>query len=251
MNQNNDNRMVLIHQTSQAAADIIIRTQEMKPGASGLFGPGIYFANTIEAAQIKAHQKGVFLIAEVFLGKTKSISRVDVDAGNFNLAAIKAQGYTAIIGYRVRSGREIIVFDSKRVRNIKYIYGTRPQSVFSMTSVKHVLFFVTSRYHAKQIHHKQKIPRIEGPFGVACYLYDSITDALAIQPAKFHETYLAADVDMINLYRIHNNETIYSRSIPPLCKTIIGVKNGISYFIVLNRKLVTNIHYCGGKPWNE
>ena len=251
MQLNNQNRLVLIHQTDLACAEQIIRTQTMRPGSAGLFGPGIYFANTIEAAKRKAHKKGVFLIAEVYLGKTKSISRADVDAGNFNLAAIKQQGYTAIIGYRLQSGREIIVFNSNQVKNIKYAYGTRPQAVFSTTSETHVLFFVTSKYHAKQIHQNQRIPRIDGLFGFICYLYDSIQDALAVQPAQFHETYLAADVDMINLYRLKEGETADSSTVPKLCQTLIGIKNGITYFMVRNRGLVKNIHYCGGKPWNE
>ena len=240
-------RMVLIHQTDLECANKIIETQLMIPGTTGLFGGGIYFANTIEAAALKAHKKGVFLCAEVNLGKTISISRDNIP-GNLNIAALKAQGYTAITGYRMQSGREIIVFDSKQVSNIKYVYGTRPRAVFQ-PSVTRVLFFVTSKFHARQIHDNQRIPRIDGPFGQICYLYDSIEDAKAVQPARFQETYLAADVEMINLYRLHDNENIYSNCIPRLCQTMIGHKNGIEYIMVLDRSLVTNIHYCGGKPW--
>ena len=82
--------------------------------------------------------KNVLLITVVYLEKTNSINMADVDTRNFNLAAIKQQGYTAIIGYRVQSGGEIIIFNSNQVKNIKYTYGTRPQAVFSTASETHV-----------------------------------------------------------------------------------------------------------------
>lgn len=50
---NNHYHISLIHQTDQNCAEQIISSQKMIPSSNGLYGPGIYFANTIEAANLK------------------------------------------------------------------------------------------------------------------------------------------------------------------------------------------------------
>lgn len=86
----------LIHQTDLECAEKIISTQTMIPSANGLYGPGIYFANTIEAANLKSRRKGVFLTADVYPGKSKKVSKNDVLHGNFNSQQIRDDGYTSI-----------------------------------------------------------------------------------------------------------------------------------------------------------
>ena len=55
----------LYHQTDAETAEVILRTQRMKPGSGGLAGGGIYFATTPELTGHKAHKKGVILEATV------------------------------------------------------------------------------------------------------------------------------------------------------------------------------------------
>ena len=58
----------LYHQTDPPTAEIILATQQMKPGNGGLAGGGIYFATTPELTAHKAHKRGVILEATVQLG---------------------------------------------------------------------------------------------------------------------------------------------------------------------------------------
>ncbi|KAK8898474.1 hypothetical protein M9Y10_000763 [Tritrichomonas musculus] len=120
----------------------------MLPGAKGLYGAGIYFANTIEATDHKAHRRGVYLIADVYVGKYKEISKAEAISGNFNVQQIQSNGYACIFGYRMPTGREIIVFDPELVRNIKYVYGARTQAVFATDRERITLFLVVSKESA-------------------------------------------------------------------------------------------------------
>ena len=70
----------LFHQTNEETAKIILRTQTMKPGSSGLAGGGIYFATTKELTGHKAHAHGVILKAYVALGKILTLE-ADGDSG--------------------------------------------------------------------------------------------------------------------------------------------------------------------------
>ncbi|KAK8836816.1 hypothetical protein M9Y10_037339 [Tritrichomonas musculus] len=241
-------RKSLIHQTDLACAEQIISTQTMRPGAAGLYGPGIYFANTIEATNLKAHRRGVYLIADVYLGKVKHVTKNEATSGNFNVQQIQAEGYTSIFGYKMPTGREIIVFDPNRVKNIKFIYGSRPRAVFQTDRERIVLFLVTDRNTAGQIVETQKVPKIDGPFGRGCYLFDSITDALAMNPNQ--ETYLAADAYMVDFYNLQNGENTNSPNARNGHRSFLGKHNGINHFILKNRRNVVNIHFCGGKPWS-
>ena len=54
-------RSFLCHQTCPEMAEIIIATQEMKPGSTGLAGGGIYFAEKAVMTEMKAHRRGSIL----------------------------------------------------------------------------------------------------------------------------------------------------------------------------------------------
>lgn len=245
-------RLSLIHQTDLNSAEQIISTQIMIPSASGLYGPGIYFANTIEAANLKSHRKGVFLIADVYPGKNKKVSKKDVLSGNFNAQQVRAEGYTSIYGYHMPTGREVIVFDSSRVKNIKFIFGTRPQAVLSIDRVRITLFFVTDRNTASKISEGQKIPQINGPLGFGCYMYDTISDAIQANPNNTTcETYLAADVYMRDYYRLEDGQNVDDSRISRRSQSFTGVVNGTTLYVLKNPDLIERIHFCGGKPWNE
>lgn len=246
-------RLSLIHQTDKASAESIVSSQNMIPGSGGLYGPGIYFANTIEACDAKALRKGVYLIADVYLGKVMKISKKkalslrlhkDPEASK----KIRNKGYNSIYGHKQATGREYIVFDSERVKNIKYIYGERPSSYFAPPIKRYVLFWVADHLEAAQIVETQALPRYDGPFGKGYYLFDSITDAKAHLGNK--ETYLAADMKLVSYGELRPHQTLKSRSLPSHFQTLLGQKNEIKFFIAKKPELIKNIHYCGGLPFD-
>lgn len=241
-------RLSLFYETDSASANSIIESQRI-PRNSGIYGPGVYIANTIEACHQKSDRKGVFLCVDAYLGRTKLISEDEASNG-INQEYFIEQGYTAICGERLPTGREFIVFDPSRIHNIKYVLGAKLQAFFKINSERITLFFTTSKAFAKSIVLKQRVPKTDGPFGHICYLYGTLKDALAVQPPKFQKTYLAADVMIVDFYKLGNYENMHSKSIPSNCQTMVGVYNGITFFMIRNRSLIKNIHFCGGKPWN-
>jgi hypothetical protein len=107
----------LYHQTDAATANIILRTQHMKPGSSGLAGGGIYFATTPELTGHKAHRTGVILEATVALGR---IHTLDANGDpNMTLQKLKALGFDSVcIARPVSSGQEYVVYDPEQVLRI-------------------------------------------------------------------------------------------------------------------------------------
>eukprot|EP01083_Nonionella_stella_P090563 252985_1 len=60
--------MILYHVTDRHSAKSIHHNNLMIRGESGLFGGGIYFAETIDVAMHKAHHEGYVITAEVMIG---------------------------------------------------------------------------------------------------------------------------------------------------------------------------------------
>jgi len=108
----------LYHQTDEATAGIILRTQEFKPGSKGLAGGGIYFATTEELTGHKARASGVILRAYVRLGK---ILTLDADGDTrMSLHKLRRQGYDSVcIARKVSSGHEYVVYDPAQVLYIE------------------------------------------------------------------------------------------------------------------------------------
>ena len=107
----------LYHQTDAATANIILRTQHMKPGSGGLAGGGIYFATTPELTGHKAHRTGVILEVTVALGR---IHTLDANGDpNMTLQKLKALGFDSVcIARPVSSGQEYVVYDPEQVLRI-------------------------------------------------------------------------------------------------------------------------------------
>eukprot|EP00746_Dinoflagellata_sp_MGD_P026287 gnl/MRDRNA2_/MRDRNA2_16191_c0_seq1.p1 gnl/MRDRNA2_/MRDRNA2_16191_c0~~gnl/MRDRNA2_/MRDRNA2_16191_c0_seq1.p1 ORF type:complete len:241 (-),score=30.93 gnl/MRDRNA2_/MRDRNA2_16191_c0_seq1:69-791(-) len=104
----------LFHQTDQATAEIILRTQEMKPGKKGLAGGGIYFATSQELTGHKAHAHGVILKAYVRLGKILTLEP-EGDT-KMTLGKLKSHGFDSVcIARKVSSGQEYVVYDPTQV----------------------------------------------------------------------------------------------------------------------------------------
>lgn len=241
-------RLTLIHQTNIEAAESIIISQSMHPGVDGAFGAGIYFANTIQAASVKANHQGTFLVADVYIGQYYPCPVSQYQVAKANTQTLKNNGYTGVIGYQMIHGREIVAFYPYQVKNIKYCYGQRPNAIFRTTKSRLTLFIVTNRNDASNIVRNQRIPKTNGPFGYAIYLYDSITDALTVHPNE--ETYLMADVHMKDFHPLKHVVDVNSPKIPHKCRTFYGRLNNIQYFMIKDGSLIKNIHFCGGQNWN-
>ena len=109
----------LYHQTDSFTANIIIQTQQMKPGSGGLAGGGIYFATTPELTAHKAHKKGVILEATVALGRIHTLEAAGDPA--MTLQKLNSLGYNSVcIARAVSSGHEYVVYDPKQVSAIQY-----------------------------------------------------------------------------------------------------------------------------------
>jgi hypothetical protein len=63
-------RWTLFHMTDEDAARSIARSQAFRPGTSGMFGAGIYFAQSGSDCKGKAHKVGAVLRAKVALGRS-------------------------------------------------------------------------------------------------------------------------------------------------------------------------------------
>ena len=110
----------LYHQTDKKTADIIMKTQQMKPGSGGPAGAGIYFATTPELTGHKAHRHGVILEATVALGSIHTLEA----AGDPSMTLQKLQslGFDSVcIARQVSSGHEYVVYDPKQVLSINWI----------------------------------------------------------------------------------------------------------------------------------
>ena len=70
----NIHRLALFHRTPIECAEKIISSQQFKKGG-GLYGTGIYFANTYEATTLKTkhhpNSKWCVLVADVYIGNYK------------------------------------------------------------------------------------------------------------------------------------------------------------------------------------
>ena len=251
-------RLNLIHITPVECADSIIQEQKFHVGG-GLFGQGVYFGNTLEACQkkVKHHQKknpGVqiqwtYLVADVYVGKAKPILKKYAKNNPVNTQLLISQGYNSVIGHGLVSGREFVVFDANRIHNIKYIYGSIPHNFFPIKRKRIVLFYVTSSNEAHHISGSQIIPKKNGPFGNAIYLYYTITDAK--QQCQISETILACEVHLYDFYELKKNETLNSKFvISKRFRSFTGVNNHVKLYIFTDPSLVFNVHYCGGKTWN-
>ena len=248
-------RQSLIHVTPVNCADLIIESQLFKAG-NGLYGVGVYFANTLEAAflKVKHHKdkniKWTYLIADVYIGKAKSFSKTEaVNQRPINTQALINQGYTCIFGYQQPTGREIVCLDPTRIHNIKYIYGEHPSKFFFIDRPRIVLFHVTHVSKASKVHDSQTIERTNGPFGNGFYLYYTLSDARKIDHNA--KTYFACDAYLDRFHELTGNETLGSKSVRDGgFKSFHGRKNHIHYYIFSDRNLFKNFHFCGGKPWN-
>jgi len=86
--------MTLYHVTDTAAADSIWKERKMIRGSAGMFGGGIYFAESVAAAKYKAQRQGVLITAKVFVGKEHVVQ--NGFAGHFSFQEMQKMGCDSV-----------------------------------------------------------------------------------------------------------------------------------------------------------
>lgn len=109
----------LYHQTDKKGALAIKSSKQMIRGGTGMFGGGVYFAETKKDTFGKAHNKGWMIIADVFVGKEKWA--MDNKAGQFTFQSLYKQGYDSVYAPKgAGTGPpERVVYNYDQVRIIK------------------------------------------------------------------------------------------------------------------------------------
>ena len=99
------------YQTDLPTANIILETQQKKPG---LAGDGIYLATTPELTGHKAYRTGVILEVTVALGRIHTLDAIGDPT--MTLQKLKAMGFDSVcIARAVSSGQEYVVYDPRQV----------------------------------------------------------------------------------------------------------------------------------------
>lgn len=264
MSDNGSKWKTFYHETSLEAANLIIQQQVIRPSTyaenfNPLFGPGIYFARTINGAQEKSNFHGVCLSADVLITKTKEIDKEDGKKYK-NIPKywddLRNEGYDSIYGYGMRTGDEVIIFNQDQVKNIKFIKfgkdgGTeRPvdtnwnlDNILQQRDGKITLFYATTLEEAKNIENTQTSPKESGQYGEGIYLYNTVEDAVNNHPNS--NTFISVYADMNTYFRLNSDEQVTSPNAPSNCEAFYVEDDSIKVFIFINPSLITSIHICG------
>jgi hypothetical protein len=103
----------LFHQTSVDKAKQILSTQCMIRGPDGMCGGGIYFADSVEATNVKAREHGAVLAAKVKMGNTKRL----YGPADVHFHSLLKEGFDSVTISRA-SGTEYVVYNYDQVYNI-------------------------------------------------------------------------------------------------------------------------------------
>eukprot|EP00484_Ammonia_sp_Unknown_P024717 CAMPEP_0197031780 /NCGR_PEP_ID=MMETSP1384-20130603/10669_1 /TAXON_ID=29189 /ORGANISM="Ammonia sp." /LENGTH=984 /DNA_ID=CAMNT_0042461355 /DNA_START=35 /DNA_END=2989 /DNA_ORIENTATION=+ len=110
-----DRIMKLYHVTDATAADAIWKERKMIRGGKGMFGGGIYFAESIASAQYKAEHHGVLITSLVFVGKEHTVK--DSSAGQFTFQDLQKMGCDSVYAPKGSGGgkAERVVYNFDQV----------------------------------------------------------------------------------------------------------------------------------------
>ena len=87
--------LTLYHVTDKKAANAIAKSGKMIRGKDGMFGGGIYFAESVESANYKSEHKGGWVItARVLVGKEHVVK--GASAGKFDYQKLQSMGFDSI-----------------------------------------------------------------------------------------------------------------------------------------------------------
>jgi len=118
--QNRDTRLngnvkILYHQTDEDGARGVLKTRFQRGKPTCLAGSGIYFAESAEDTDHKAHQKGIMLTVRVRLGRVKRIQPEGDRSITFS--SLLSDGYDSVMIPRP-GGTEYVVYNSDQAEVI-------------------------------------------------------------------------------------------------------------------------------------
>ena len=91
---NKDDIMILYHVTNAESGRLIKESNKMIRGQQGMFGGGIYFAETAQDANYKAEHRGALVTCRVYVGKCLKVK--DANAGKFTFTSLYKKGYDSV-----------------------------------------------------------------------------------------------------------------------------------------------------------
>jgi len=142
---NQNNIMILYHQTSFSNALSILKDSKFNLSSSGMMGSGIYFAETPEDANRKATHAGAILKCTVKMG---NMVESNISDTSFTFESVLSNGYDSVKA-TFRKGNEYVVYNSDQVVSM---------SIFSTTQ-----FFYHQTPYTAHIREKKIVPSyIEG-----------------------------------------------------------------------------------------
>jgi hypothetical protein len=109
----------LYHATTLPVAQEIARTKTFAPGSKGMLGPGIYLAETLQAAKGKCQHYGAVLEMDVDLGVQYVVNRA---MPNLTRQEVEQNGCNSVKGIGFRTGTEYVVYDPCRIQNIGIVH---------------------------------------------------------------------------------------------------------------------------------
>ena len=240
-------RRGIIYTTNASSAERIIAQQQIDINPDGRYGPGVYFSKTINQALVNSNELIVYLYADVYLGKCYQCKSEDYQIVKDNRQELRNNGFTSIIADGRSREASIVVFNNSRIKNIQFCFGHQIQHpIFLNQRMRYTFFISVNPNDATNIVERQKIPKKDGPFGNTIYLFNSINDAISINPAK---TFLAAEVHIEGAHYLENAIDINTDQVPENSKVFYGIVNNIQYIAVKDKTLIQIIHFCGGQPY--
>ena len=140
------------HETDETAAIVILQTQRMLRGSSGLVGGGIYFTAAPPQTQGKAHSKGVMLKCSVRLGTSKPVDATlyrftNVAWPKFTHTSLIRDGFDSVMITGLDTGVEFVVYNCEQVKVIEWHSQTNGKDIRNRISgmnsaTKQVRYFI-------------------------------------------------------------------------------------------------------------
>ena len=130
----NGKTMTLYHQTSSDVAKLIVSSQEMLRGSTGLAGGGIYFATTPRHTNHKTLHQGPILECTVKLGNIYKTSFSGDSTLSFRKLINMTPAFDSVIIPRTNR-EEYVIYNKKQIVSIKYYNPpSKTNGVFSWIS---------------------------------------------------------------------------------------------------------------------
>lgn len=227
-------RVVVVHQTSKSNAESIFAVKKLLP-SPGSRGTGIYACYDAPTTDRKCRGgKGTYLLIDFYLGRSEKDIHLD-----------QYPSYDSTINTKF-NGDEIIVRDSNRALNFRYLKGVKPSYMYIEMRPRMTLIFGTTRSKARQIISDQELPKENHPdiADIGYYLWPDIPSASKYGNSG-NETFLVADVFFTKPFE--NKSYFPTRSDYMEYDSFRGVYKDTCYFMVKYPQRINNIHYIDGK----